>query len=200
MLGPLDWFNFSDWTTGFLCGAPAGVDDGNSALISLNYVYALDKSAELFSFFNQSEQAEKYHSLAEDIRKAVHFHCFDAQKGLLADTPRKEEFSQHTNIFAILTNTFPDEMLPQIMTKVINDKSLIQSTIYFKFYLFEALKMAAMGDQYLNQLDPWFAMIDEGLTTFEEGNYDDRSECHAWDSSPLYHFMTILGGVSPMGP
>ena len=28
MLGHLDWFNFSDWTTGFLCGAPAGVDDG----------------------------------------------------------------------------------------------------------------------------------------------------------------------------
>ena len=57
-----------------------------------------------------------------------------------------------------------------------------------------------MGNLYLDQLEPWYAMLNEGLTTFEEGDYDDRSDCHAWGSSPLYHFMSIVGGISSSKP
>lgn len=200
MLGKLDWFNFSDWTTGFLCGAPAGVDDGNSALISLNFVYALDRAADLFQYFEEREKASKYKQLADQIKQAVYRHCYDDKVGLLADTPLKQEFSQHTNIFGVLTNTFSSDQVKTKMTKILEDKKLIQTTIYFKFYLFEALKFAGMGDQYLDQLEPWYAMLDEGLTTFEEGDYDDRSDCHAWGSSPLYHFMSIVGGIRSVKP
>jgi hypothetical protein len=200
MLGQLDWFNFSDWTPGFLCGAPAGVDDGNSALISLNFVYALERAEELFSFFGKNQKAIKYHDLAGRIRKSVYKNCFDEKKGLLADTPLKQEFSQHTNIFGILTGTFPQDELQNVMKNILQNDSLIQTTIYFKFYLFEALKQADMGDLYLDQFGPWYDMINEGLTTFEEGDYDDRSDCHAWGASPLYHFMTIVGGITPVEP
>ncbi len=200
MLGQLDWFNFSDWTPGFLCGAPAGVDDGNSALISLNFVYALERAAELFNFFDEPDKAQKYLRLAGNIKKNVYNLCFDDEMGLLADTPLKEEFSQHTNIFGILTNTFPEDQTKSEMTKILVEKDLIQTTVYFKFYLFEALKMAGLGDLYLDQMGPWYDMLDEGLTTFEEGDYDDRSDCHAWGSSPLYHFMSIVGGVSSTAP
>ena len=62
MLGPLDWFNFSDWTPGFLCGAPAGVDDGNSALISLNFVYALDRAGMLFDYFGERQHPAMQHN------------------------------------------------------------------------------------------------------------------------------------------
>jgi len=200
MLGKLDWFNFSDWTTGFLCGAPAGVDDGNSALISLNFVYALVRASDLFQYFNEQDKAEKYRQQAGRIREAVFKNCFDEQKRLIADTPLKQEYSQHTNVFGILTNTFPDNISKEVMTRVLQDKSLIQTTIYFKFYLFEALKMVGLGDLYLDQLEPWYTMLDEGLTTFEEGDYDDRSDCHAWGSSPLYHFMSIVGGIRSVSP
>ena len=200
MLGPLDWFNFSDWTKGFLCGAPAGVDDGNSALISLNFVYALDRASELFGYFGEEKKALKYHDLAASIKIAVYKNCFDERRGLLADTPLMQEFSQHTNIFGVLTSTFPQEKVPDVINTILHDVNLIQTTIYFKFYLFEALKKADMGNLYLDQLGPWYDMIGEGLTTFEEGDFDDRSDCHAWGSSPLYHFMSIVGGVSSIEP
>ena len=200
MLGPLDWFNFSDWTPGFLCGAPAGVDDGNSALISLNFAYALIRASELFAQFGEFHKSIHYKFLSESIIASVYKHCFDEKRGLLADTPLKEEFSQHTNIWGILTNTFPDDQVKPVMEQILEEESLIQTTIYFKFYLFEALKKAGMADLYVDQLAPWYAMLDEGLTTFEEGDYDDRSDCHAWGASPLYHFMSIVGGVYPSAP
>lgn len=200
MLGPLDWFNFSDWTTGFPCGAPAGVDDGNSALISLNFAYALSRSSELFAYFGEFQKSIHYKNLSESITKSVYALCFDKERGLLADTPLKENYSQHTNIWGILTATFSEDQVKPVMKKILEEDSLIQTTIYFKFYLFEALKKAGMADLYIDQLSPWYDMLDEGLTTFEEGDYNDRSDCHAWGSSPLYHFMTIVGGIYPSAP
>lgn len=200
MLGPLDWFGFTDWTPGFLCGTPAGTDDGNSALFSMNFVYALDRASEMFQFFDQNEKAERYKNLANSIREAVYRDCFQAEIGLLADSPLKQDYSQHTNIFGILSNTIPKEQMKGVIEKVLSDTSLIQTTIYYKFYLFEALQKADMGDLYLDQLGTWDNMLEEGLSTFEEMDYDDRSDCHAWGSSPLYHFMSIVGGVRPAAP
>jgi len=163
MLGSLEWFNFSDWTKGFLCGAPAGVDDGNSALISLNFVYALQRAEELFKYFGENEKAEKYHALAEKIRISVYRDCYDAERGLLADTPLKLEFSQHTNIFGILTQTFPGDQVQPAMHRILSDTGLIQTTIYFKFYLMEALKVAGLGDSYVDLLQPWYDMLSESF-------------------------------------
>ena len=200
MLGQLDWFNFSDWTTGFLCGAPAGVDDGNSALISLNFAYSLERASELFAFFGEFQKSVKYKNMAKSIVSSVYKNCYDKNRALLADTPLKNTYSQHTNIWGILTNTFQDNQVRAVMSSILDDDSLIQTTIYFKFYLFEALKKVGMGDIYVDQLGPWYEMLNEGLTTFEEGDYDDRSDCHAWGASPLYHFLSIVGGVSSSAP
>ena len=200
MLGALDWFNFTDWSEGFMCGAPAGVDLGHSALISLNYAYALDRAAELFNYFQKNEQAGKYKSQSENIKRSVYLKCFVEKEGLLADTPEQAIFSQHTNIFGILTDAIPGEEQQKVMEKILYDTSLVQTTIYYKFYLFQALKHAKMADKYLAQLAPWHQMIAKGLSTFEEGDYDERSDCHAWGSSPMYDFLATVCGIRPVEP
>jgi hypothetical protein len=43
-------------------------------------------------------------------------------------------------------------------------------------------------------------MLENGLTTFQEGDYKDRSDCHAWSASPLYHFLSIVAGINPAEP
>jgi len=217
MLGPLEWFNFADWTDGFMVGAPPGSDLGHSALISLNYVYALERAAEVFNWFaemdNSPELARRAHEYllrAERTRKAVYNLCFDYSSGLLSDLPMDDPtrnelykdgaFSQHTNIWGLLTGTFPEDDQAEVMEKILSDSTLIPTTIYFRFYLFEAMKMTGMADDYTQMLGSWERMLSNGLTTFQEGDYKDRSDCHAWSASPLYHFLSLVAGIAPAEP
>ncbi|MCK4990279.1 MAG: alpha-L-rhamnosidase, partial [Bacteroidales bacterium] len=169
MLGPLEWFNFADWTDGFMVGSPPGSDLGHSALISLNYVYALNRAAELFTWFAELDnspelaaRAQQFLLQAERTRKAVYNLCYDYSSGLLADLPldnptsaelyKNGIFSQHTNIWGILTGAFPEDDISAVMEKIVSDSTLIPTTIYFRFYLFQAMKMAGMADQYTEML------------------------------------------------
>jgi hypothetical protein len=86
------------------------------------------------------------------------------------------------------------------MENILNDKELIPTTIYFRFYLFQALKKTGMADQYTGMLGSWERMLDNGLTTFQEGDQKDRSDCHAWSASPLYHFLSLVAGITPGEP
>ncbi len=200
MLGGLDWFNFSDWTTGFMVGCPAGADTSNSALISLNYAFALDRAAELFRFYGKQFEATRYNEEAELIKKSVYKNCFDPEKQLLKDTPFEKSFSQHTNIWGVLTDAVPKEKQKELMRRVLADKSLIQCTIYFRFYLFQAMHKVGLSGQYMAQLAPWHEMINKGLTTFEEGDYDERSDCHAWGATPNYDLLATVCGIRPATP
>jgi hypothetical protein len=215
-LGPLEWWNFADWSDEFMVGAPPGVDLGHSALMSLSYVYALERAAELFNWFAEvdyspvfASRAQEYLIQAERTRKAVYNMCYDYSSGLLADIPLDDPnkslykdgiFSQHTNIMGILTGTFPEDDVPGVMEKILSDTTLVSTTIYFRFYLFEALKLAGMADQYTEMLGSWERMLENGLSTFQESDVLERSDCHAWSSSPLYHFLSLVAGINPAEP
>lgn len=196
----LEWWNFTDWATGFPNGIPPGADDGYSANVNLQLVSALKDAVEIFQHFQMEDEAEKYRAMEERIRKSVLDKCYNEEKQLIAETPDQKKFSQHTNIWAILTNTFQESEQADVMEKILSDTSLIQSTIYFKFYLFRALQKCGMGDQYLSMLGPWNRMLENGMTTFGERDGNTRSECHAWSSSPCFDFLHSVAGIYPLQP
>ena len=66
--------------------------------------------------------------------------------------------------------------------------------------IIEAMKKAGLADGYTEMLEPWERMLSNGLTTFQEGDYKERSDCHAWSASPLYHFLTLVAGITPGSP
>ncbi|MEN8116240.1 MAG: alpha-L-rhamnosidase C-terminal domain-containing protein [Bacteroidota bacterium] len=193
----MEWWNFTDWSPGFLNGIPDGADDDYSASVALQFVKALQNASEIFEHLGYAYEAEKYAKLEKRIRENVIEKCYVPAKGMIAETPNKEKFSQHTNIMAILTNTISGEEQKPLMEKILNDKSLIQTTIYYKFYLFNALQKAGMGNEYLNLLDNWTNQLDQGLTTFAETDVNPRSECHAWSASPNHHLLKIVAGIYP---
>jgi alpha-L-rhamnosidase len=203
LLGPLDWWQFMDWTNEFPNGVPPGAETANSALISLNYVYTLQRAAELFKFYGYACEEERYLKIANQIKKAVLDNCYDSQKKLFAETPDKKVFSQHTNILAVLTDLIPNAQQQELLKQVLADKSLIQCSIYFKFYLMRALQKAGLGNLYISQLKLWQDMLDLGLSTFPETEPDSksivgsRSDCHAWSASVCYDFLSIICGINP---
>ncbi len=200
MLTGLEWWNFTDWAIGYKNGIPFGADNGYSSTVALQYVMALQKAAEICDYLDEKDKSKKYRNIAKLVSKAVVDNCYDAQKGLFAETPDKKEYSQHTNILAILTDAIPATKQKDLMHNLLSDKLLIQTTIYFKFYLFEALHKVGMGNDYINLLGNWNRMLANGQTTFAETDENPRSECHAWSASPLYHFNKIIAGVYPVKP
>jgi hypothetical protein len=100
----------------------------------------------------------------------------------------------------ILTDAFPEDDVPEVMEKILSDTLLIPTTIYFRFYLFQALQKAGMSDRYTEMLGSWERMLENGLTTFQESDVLERSDCHAWSSSPLFHFLSLVAGISPAEP
>jgi len=131
------------------------------------------------------------------LTKAVYQNCWDAKRGYLSDTPDKIDFSMHAQIFGILTNTIPENEQPAMIVKIMNDQKLIQPTLYFRFYLTQALKKTGMADRYLQTLGPWKQMLRIGLTTFAEKQDPTRSDCHAWSASPNYDFLATIAGIRP---
>ena len=206
MLGPMDWWNFVDWSFGVwnnqkpIGGTPTGAIDGNSSIITLQYAHALQMAIELFEAFGNKHQAEEYRQLSLSLINNTHKQCWDSGKGLLADTPEKISYSQHANVLAILTNMFDIQSNKILFSKIVSDESLIQTTFYFKFYLTQAMKKAGMANDYISSLKPWEEMIKMGLTTFAEKPEPTRSDCHAWSASPNYHFLSIICGINPMSP
>ena len=138
--------------------------------------------------------------MADLLAKSTFEQCFDSVKGEVADTPEKKTFSQHANIFAILANAVPRGQEKDLMEKILNDKTLIQTTFYFKFYLIQALKKAGMANRYHEMLEPWRDMLRMGLTTFAEKDEPTRSDCHAWSASPNYDFLATVCGIMPDAP
>ncbi|MEN8247661.1 MAG: alpha-L-rhamnosidase N-terminal domain-containing protein [Bacteroidota bacterium] len=200
MVTDLEWWNFTDWSAEFPNGIPPGADDGYSANVSLQLVKSLQNASELYGYFEMDHESASYKMLAEQIKKSVLQQCYDSEKGLIAETPEKTLYSQHTNIFGIITDTFDKEDQAQVMQKILEDDSLIPATIYFKFYLFRALQKAGLGNRYLDLLGPWKTMIDNGMTTFGETDINPRSECHAWSASPNFDFLHTVAGIYPAEP
>jgi alpha-L-rhamnosidase len=203
MLGPVEWWDFVDWVNskGWDNGNPPAAHNGNSSILSLQYVYTLEKASEVFEAFRLHDIAVEYRNVADKIKNSVYQRCYDSNRGLIADSPNKNSFSQHANILAILTNTFPESTdKSKIIDIILNNKELAQCTLYFNFYLFEALEKSGHANQFTSSLISWKQMLDSGLSTFAETPDPTRSDCHAWSASPVYYFLSLVSGIKPHAP
>jgi hypothetical protein len=140
--------------------------------------------------------ASQYLSAANQLKQTIRKKYWNASKGLFADTPEKDLYSQHVNALAILTGLSAGEEAKNIGRKILSDKLLSPATIYFRFYIHQALAKAGHGNDYLNWLDVWKQNLQMGLTTWAETSDINRtrSDCHAWGSHPnIEFFRTVLG-------
>ncbi|MEO9475940.1 MAG: family 78 glycoside hydrolase catalytic domain [Cyclobacteriaceae bacterium] len=200
MLSNLEWWNFTDWSDGFQNGIPIGADDGHSAGVTLQYALALQNAADIFSYLGDSSQAKAYRTQAKALNTAVMDLCYDEERKLIAERPEKDAFSQHTNAFAILANAIEDDDQREWMLRTLRSEDLIQSSIYFRFYMTRAMQKSSLGDQYLKSLSPWKDMLSFGMSTFGETDINPRSECHGWSASPCFDFVHTVAGIQSAAP
>jgi len=165
---------------------------------SLFYAYTLSLASEMFGYYNQPQLAQKYSVRSQQLKAGVKKQCWDANRQLYADTPDKKHFSMHSNILAVLCGMVPKEEQQKFMKRIVEDKNLTKTTLYFDFYLGRAMNQTQAGDLYFTLLNQWKELLNVGLTTFPEGV--DRSECHAWSASPDFEMLATFAGIQPQTP
>ncbi|HET9386872.1 MAG TPA: family 78 glycoside hydrolase catalytic domain [Gemmatimonadales bacterium] len=200
LLGPMPHWNYVDWTSPWPRGVPPGADHGHSAPISLLYVYALERAAELEEAVGMRGAGAAYRARAAAVRDAVRKRAWDDARGLFRDAINTAAFSQQTNVLAILTAAAPRDQQRALMQRVLTDTTLTRASYYFGFYLLEALRDAGLGHRYIEQLAPWRTMLALGLTSAPENPEPTRSDTHAWAAHPNYGLLATVLGVRPASP
>ena len=187
-----DWVDLKTWPGGV---APMG-KNGESAVLDLQLMWTFQLAAEMEEKLGFKDVAASYKSKAEQLKQTIQKKYWDKARGLYADTEAKDLFSQHTNSLAILAGMISGDKASAVARKLLADTTLAPASIYFKYYLHQALVKAGLGNDYLNWLGVWRDNINMGLTTWAETPNINmaRSDCHAWGSSPnIEFFRTILG-------
>lgn len=196
LLGPMPWWNYVD-SPAFERGVPPGAEDGSSAVITAQFAYTLRLAAALERGIGDPATAIRADSLADALGAAMRARTWDAGRGLFADTPARDSFSQHTNAFAVLAKLLPADEQAAVMRRLEADSALIQPNFYFRFYIDEALQRVGLGDRYIDRLQPWREMLALGLTTTPEQPDPTRSDSHAWTAHPNYGLLATVLGVRP---
>jgi hypothetical protein len=194
----VDWVGGPGWTMG---EAPKG-SDGCSAMLDLQLLKAYQWEAAMEGALGMKAYEGRYQIRAERLAQTIKAKYWNQKKGLFADTREQNSYSQHVNAMAILAGLVDQGDLKDFGDKLLKDHTLVQCTIYFKYYLNQALVKAGLGDDYLNWLDIWWENIKMGLTTWaEDSNLQyARSDCHAWGASPNIEFYRTILGIDTDSP
>jgi alpha-L-rhamnosidase len=199
LMGNLPWWNFVDWS--WPDGVPPGATDANgSSIITLQYVLALREAADIESALGATGVAKEHLAAAAAGARAVRETCWDARRGLLADPPEKKTFSQHATALGVLAGAVPAESVKAAMGRVLDDSSLAQCSLYFRYYLHSAIEKSGLSGDFTPYLKPWKDMLDLGLVTWPETPGETRSDNHAWSSAPTIDLSSIVCGVRPDAP
>ncbi len=193
-----DWVDTKDWVSGV---GPMG-KEGTSALLDLQLLWAYQVAADLENKIGSREYASLYAGYANQLKKMIRNKYWDSNKKLFADRGEKDLFSQHANILAVLTGIVEKSNALTLAKQIISDTTLAPASIYFKYYLHQALTKAGLGNDYLSWLDKWRENIKMGLTTWAEMSdvSSSRSDCHAWGASPNIEFFRIVLGIDSDSP
>jgi alpha-L-rhamnosidase len=203
-LEPLPWWRYLDWVPGWKGGDPPQEEDGSSAPFDLLLAMAYRWATELESNLGMRALAAEYGTRERQLHTTIQELYWDADQRMYADTPRKEQFSQHTNTLAVLAEVISAEAARDLMVRILTAPDLAQTGLFFRFYTHVALAKAGEGDRYLDLLDDWREMLAHGLTTFaeivERPGSPSRSDCHAWSASPNIEIFRTVVGVDSAAP
>jgi hypothetical protein len=202
LLHRLPWWSFIDWVPS---GEIPTYDTHNeSCVTTLEYLGALGNAADLEKALGDPLFATRYQIRAAHVRAGLFSKCWNTSRGLIADNPDQKNFSQQSNILAVLYDVVPRDQQQDVLRKMlainpgdIPADGVLSASYYFRFYLARAIDHAGLADDYLRSLDPWRKLLPLHFSTWPEIPGDTRSDSHAWTAHPIYDLLTLVAGIEP---
>lgn len=195
-------WSFADWVNGWQRGMPPMDEEGFSAVLDLQLLLAFQNARQLEAELGMEAFAVQYAQKIDQLATTIREKYWDDHRKLFADTKDHDLYSQHANALAILAGIVPEAEQEELGRRLLTEADLAPASIYFRYYLHQALIKAGLGDDYLSWLDIWRTNIDLGLTTWGESPNvaATRSDCHAWGSSPNIEFFRTILGIDSASP
>ncbi|MGN0846861.1 MAG: alpha-L-rhamnosidase C-terminal domain-containing protein [Kiritimatiellia bacterium] len=204
LLENLPGWSFMDWVEGAFkvgvapCGNPG---EGVSALNNLQYLLALQSAAAVDAALGETHFAAQWRTKAEALGRALVARFWDDGRGALADTMKKDRFSEHAQCMAILADILTPAQRAAAFAALAKGEGLSPASSYFAHYLFETFAKCGRADLIRERFSYWRNFVAWGArTAFETQDQETRSDCHAWSACPLYFMQTVFAGVTPAAP
>ena len=167
---------------------------------SLLYIMGLDAAADVNEYLGRMDTAAEYRTRADEVRTAVNKYCTGVN-GMIQDGPGYEDYSQHCQVFAAITNTVTGEQAKKNLEVTLDNKEdYAQCSVAMAYYLFRALEKTGMYERTDECWNVWRKMVENKLTTCVEDGVNGRSDCHAWGALALYELPSVVLGVRPAAP
>ena len=120
---------------------------------------------------------------------------------MIMDGPGVPEYSQHGQVFAILTGTIDTTQGRKNLLETLDHKEqYAQCSVAMAYYLFRAMQKTGLYERTDEIWNIWRDMVRCHLTTCVEDGVNGRSDCHAWGSLALYELPAVVLGVAPAAP
>jgi len=202
LLHRLPWWSFVDWVSSGEIPTYDAKDE--SCATTLEYLGALGEAADLEKALGDAQVAARYETRRGQVRAGIYNKCWSAERGLVADNADRKNFSQQSNILAVLYDVVPKEKQQEVLRRMlaidpgdIPADGVLSASYYFRFYLARALEHAGMADEYLNAIGSWRKLLPLHFSTWPEIPGNTRSDSHAWTAHPIYDLLTLVAGIEP---
>ncbi|KAJ5762281.1 uncharacterized protein N7511_005663 [Penicillium nucicola] len=186
-------------------GVPtSGRKTNRHTYFSMLYAWVLQKVARLVRDIGRPGNATEYEARATSLLLAIRENCFDGSffTDSTIDVADESSYSQHCQVFAVICGAVKsEEDARRILTESFTNDRFSKCSYMMRFYAFRALALA--GDDLYDSFwelmwVPWWGMLANNLSTWEEDDVRQRSDCHAWGSVPIYEYCTELAGIQPV--
>jgi hypothetical protein len=198
---PSHYWSFVDWVDEWRDhhGVPDAYLHSPLTVYSLMYVDALQVAAKLNDEAGRTSTADEYRDRAALIKQTIKQRCWSHSQKLFQDGPGVERYSQHAQIWAVLSGTLQDEEAGQLMDRMLEKEDLPKVSYAMSFFLFRALSKTGRYHKAFRLWDVWKRLADLNLTTWVEDPVSQRSDCHGWGAVPIYEFTAEILGVQSDG-
>lgn len=186
-------WNFIDWVEGWERGQPVIQKDDVYTIQSLMYAKALGDASEIFSLIGKNEEAESFLNRKKFLVDAINSYCYDNTLGIYKDGPNTNGYSQHTQIWAILSDTANRNIQKEILKKSFDLSA--KASLSFTFFLLRALEKTEMYNKSEEVFENLSKLIEQKCSTMPEIIDNPRSDCHGWSAFPIYEFTSMILGV-----
>ena len=189
-------WDFVDWAEDWRKheGSPINRVGEGITVYTMMYVHALRCAARLQRLVGRGAVAEEYLVRGEAVLESLRKNAYDGEKRLWADSERKEQFSQHAQIWATLTGLAEGEEAKDLLRRSLDLSA--QCGYAYAYLWFRALEKADCYELSEEMYSRLYGLLDSHCSTIPETPYSHtRSECHAWGAVALYEFTTMTLGV-----